>query len=139
MYLLDTCFLSEIKKRQPNREVLNTYQALNAHEIFISVITLGEIATGINALVDTHRKQELLSWMHGLYQQFDRNILAVDLPVMEKWAKLNTALRQQGLTLPGFDGLIAATALTHRLTVITRNVRHFQNTGVQFYNPWQAV
>lgn len=137
MYLLDTCFLSEIKKKKPQPEVMDAYQALKANEIFISVITLGEIATGIDSLADLPRKQELFSWMHGLKQQFSQSILAVDLPVMERWAKLNTVLRRQGLTLPGFDGLIAATALANSLTIITRNVRHFQNTGVAIYNPWQ--
>lgn len=72
MYLLDTCFLSEIKKRKPKSEVIGAYQSLKAREIFISVITLGEIATGIHALADLPRKQELFSWMHCLCQQFDQ-------------------------------------------------------------------
>lgn len=139
MYLLDTCFLSELKKKHPAPSVVEAFHRLVPNQIFISVVTVGEIAAGIDYLSPSAHKEELLSWLHGIEDRFNRTILPINLPVMWRWAKLNADLRQQGFVLPGFDGLLAATALEHQLTVITRNVSDFANTNVDVYNPWSVA
>ena len=138
MYLLDTCFLSELKKKKPDQQALDAFADFAPSQIFMSVVTIGELAVGIEYLLDSDRKQDLLRWLNKLQQRFNRTVLPLSLPVMWRWAKLTADCRRVGISLPAFDSLLAATALEHQLTIVSRNVKDFKRTGVSLYNPWAS-
>lgn len=136
MYLLDTCFLSEIKKKSPDIGVMQAFEAMHPSQMFISVITIGELQTGIELMQDSSRKDGLSEWLQSLQQNLQDHILPISQVVIEQWAVMNANMRRIGLSVSAFDSLIAATALHHRFHVVTRNVKHFAPTTVEIYNPW---
>jgi hypothetical protein len=131
-YLLDTNILSEIRKAKPNVAVQSWARTTPTEQLFISVISIGELENG----ADRVRKRDpafaaaLDAWIAELTTSFGNNILPVSLAVARRWGRL-TALRRHDA-----DVLIAATALEHGLTVATRNARHFVNLGVPVYDPF---
>lgn len=104
---------------------------------FISAITLGEIRHGALLLDDGRKKRALLRWIdETLKPQFIGRILSADAEVMERWAVLQAACQRAGNRLPLADSILAATALVHDLTIVTRNTADFLHTGVVVLNPW---
>ncbi|GAB4486953.1 MAG: type II toxin-antitoxin system VapC family toxin [Anaerolineales bacterium] len=137
-YLLDTCVISELIARQRNPAVIGFIDALDADDVYLSVVTLGEIRRGIEKLTDSPRKQILQAWLEDdLLIRFDRRILPLDVDVFFTWATLAARLETQGIRLPAMDALLAATALAHKLTLVTRNERDFEASGVTIINPWR--
>ena len=105
--------------------------------MFISVITVGEIRKGALLLDEGQRRKMLLNWIQNeISTDFAGRILMLDLSVMEKWAEIQSTLEKTGKRLPTLDGLIAATAAAHDLTVITRNESDLKLSGVRVLNPW---
>jgi len=138
-YLLDTNVLSEPLKPSPELRVQAWLALVPSSRLHISAVTLGELHRGIALLPAGSRRSRLTHWMeHDLPGWFDGRILAVDAAVAETWGSLRAMTTRQGRTLPVLDSLIAATALHFTLTLVTRNVRDFQETGVQLFNPWDA-
>jgi predicted nucleic acid-binding protein len=137
--LLDTCALSEIRHPKGNPAVKEAYLALPESDLYISVITLGEIMKGISLLEDGSRKNELAQWVQGLEQYYSEHILPVDRDVAHIWGEITARAQQSGHTLGACDGLIAATALANGLHIMTRNVRDFECTGACLINPWPDV
>lgn len=136
-YLLDTCVISELISKQPNPDVIGFVDALDPEDVFLSVITIGEIAKGIEKLPKSKRKQELQTWLEeDLLIRFEGNILSLDTRVLIRWGGLSAKLEGIGVTLPSMDALIAATALTYNMAVVTRNENDFINTGIEIVNPW---
>ena len=132
-YLLDTCVLSELRKPSCNPGVSTWIARLQPHEAFLSVLTLGEIRRGIEL---QRRKSPaaaavLERWLNGLEAHYGDRILPISAAVADTWGRL--APHQP---LPVSDGLIAATALAHKLTVVTRNVPDFRRSGVNLLNPF---
>ncbi|GMV32917.1 MAG: VapC toxin family PIN domain ribonuclease [Chloroflexi bacterium] len=137
-YLLDTCVVSELISKQPNSDVIEFVDGLDPEDVFLSVITVGEIAKGIEKLPKSRRKQDLLTWLEEeLLIRFEGNIISLDIGVLMRWGELAAKLEGVGVTLPAIDALIAATALTHNMTIVTRNESDFENTGVEIINPWR--
>ena len=137
-YLLDTCVISELIAKQPNPNVVEFVDSRDPDNIFLSVITIGEISKGIEKLPPSKRKKELQTWLgEYLLIRFDGKIISLSTEILIKWGELAAKLEGIGITLPAMDGLIAATALTHNLILITRNEKDFENTGVKIINPWQ--
>lgn len=137
-FLLDTCFISEFVKPVPDRGVCAWLQKNSPIELFISVISLGEIQQGLSQMPSSKRKTKLLRWIdQDLRSQFHERLISVDEKVALAWGKLRGELRSNGRVLPVIDALIAATALVHHLTVVTHNVRDFEATGISVLNPWQ--
>lgn len=134
--LLDTCVLSEIRHPRGNPAVRETVLAYRDRELFISVITLGELAKGIALLDAGQRQQDLNAWLLGLEQQYADRILDITGDIVRVWGELTAAAQRNGRVVPVTDGLIAATALHHDLQVMTRNVDDFKPTGVRVLNPW---
>lgn len=135
-YLLDTNVLSELRRRVPDPAVVAWVEGRPASTFFLSVLTLGEIRRGIESLGDERRRLRLLDWLEAQVPAFfSGRILAVDLPVADRWGRL---LAQAGRPLPAIDSLLAATALQHGLRLVTRNVRDFAFPGLELINPWQA-
>jgi len=137
-YLLDTNVISELVTRQPNPRVIAWIDALDPQEIYLSVITIGELAKGIEKLPASTRKDTLLDWLDSdLLLRFSGRILSVDTATMRTWATLTAQLERVGRPLPVIDSIIAALALQHRFILATRNSADFQDTGVDLVNPWQ--
>ncbi|MFI3138305.1 MAG: type II toxin-antitoxin system VapC family toxin [Methylococcaceae bacterium] len=135
-YLLDTCVISEFTKPQPHTPVLTWFQATQSEDLFLSVVTIGEIKKGIYKLPASNKKQALLLWLTALLGDYQHRILAVDLGVMENWSAMIAHAEKNGQPVASMDSLIAATAYTHHLTLVTRNERDFSACNVTMLNPW---
>ncbi|SRR5579883_431693 len=138
-YLLDTCLISELVAKQPNQQVLDWLDAQVPETLYLSVITIGEIAKGISKLTSSKRKESLLTWLNEtLPNRFENRILSIDASTMVLWGNLVGQLELLGRPLPVMDSLIAAIALQNSLSLVTRNENDFAQTGVVIVNPWSV-
>jgi len=136
-YLLDTNVISELVKRDPHPKVLKWIDERNENDLFLSVITFGELQKGICKLYDKSRAERLQEWVHqDLTNRFQGRVLSLDLEVLSTWGKIQGISEQTGTPLPVMDSLIAATAIVHELTVVTRNVKDMKRCQASVYNPW---
>ena len=137
-YLLDTNVISELVAKQPNANVIQWIDALDPNNVYLNVITIGELRKGIEKLPDSKRKESLRSWLNDdLLIRFSGRIFALDIPVMLTWGELIGQLEQVGKPLPALDSLIAAIARHHGCTLATRNEDDFRATGIAIINPWK--
>ena len=134
--LLDTCVLSEIRRPRGNQGVREFVESLDPDEIFLSVVTDGELAKGIALLTAGAKQQQLSFWLTGIEQHYADKILPIDLPTSRLWGELTARAQTAGVQVPLSDGLIAATALRYGLHVVTRTTRDFAATGVLVIDPW---
>jgi predicted nucleic acid-binding protein len=132
--LLDTCVLSELRRPKGHPSVRRAVEALEKESLFVSVVTIGEIAKGL--LKEGKNKRELQAWLQDLERYYADRILPVDLETSHTWGELTAAAQRAGKIVPASDGLIAATARRHGVHVMTRNTEHFAPTGVLLLNPW---
>lgn len=135
-YLLDTCLLSEVWKASPNPGVMEWLKPSAEDELFLSVLSLGELKKGIEKLPTGKKKQKLLVDYGYLRSRFSSRIVAVTDLVAERWGALSADASRSGRHLHVVDGLVAATALVFGLTVVTRNLGDFATTPVPWVNPW---
>ena len=137
-FLLDTNVISELMKRRPNRRVAEWVDVTSEELLHLSVITIGEIRRGIDLLDDDDpRRVALQTWLdHDLRVRFAGRFLAFDDAVAERWGGLEVLAKKRRLTLLTIDAQLAATALHHGLTFVTRNVSDIRPTGVPVFNPW---
>jgi predicted nucleic acid-binding protein len=112
-------------------------EALNEDDVFVSVISIGEILKGISLLRESPRRRTLELWLKTLERNYTDRILSIDLETCRLWGELTAAAQKAGRVVHATDGLIAATALHHGLRVMTRNTADFEPTGVVVLNPWQ--
>ena len=137
-YLIDTNVLCEGAKRAPEPAVMAWLAEERTEVRYVSVLTLGEVQRGVTKSANPAQKRRLAEWLRdGLLREFEGRILPVDWPVAEAWALLTSKSEAKGRTLPAIDALLAATALVHDLTLVTRNTRDFAGTGVRVLNPWK--
>lgn len=136
MFLLDTNAVSEPKRPRPDGRVLAWLSDQLPSDLHLSVITVGELRRGIVRLEPGRRRDELDFWLADLILRYDDRILPIDLDVTERWASLAEANRSAGRATPMAEELIAATAHVHGLTIVTRNVRHFEDSGCRVLAPW---
>ncbi len=135
-FLLDTNVISELIKRQPEPQVTRWIESTDENLLFISVLTIGEIRKGTLSHPDAVRRAKLEAWLTGeLVVRFADRVLAIDVAVAERWGRLAAMARRP---LPVIDGLLAATAQQHDLTLVTRNVIDVAGTGVSVLNPWPS-
>lgn len=136
-WLLDTNVISEPLQRTPNRKVMDWMDAQPESELFLSAITLGELQSGAARLPDGSKRRSLLTWINNdLRQRFAGRVLPIDERVGLAWGNLTAASHRQ--PLPTVDSLIAATALAHGLTLVTRNTPDMARTGASLFNPWEG-
>ena len=133
-YLLDTNVLSELRKRTPNAGVVEWFAQRPASTLFLSVLTLGELRKGVEGVKDVTRRMALLDWLDtDLPAFFTGRILSVDAPVADRWGRM---LAAAGRPVPAIDSLLAATAIHHGLSLVSRNVRDLTDFGLDVINPW---
>ena len=133
-YLLDTNIVSETVRRNPNKAVIAWLDQLPGEALYVSVLTLGEIRKGIEALTDRKRREKLRLWLeHELPGWFEGRVLPVDLGVADRWGRL---MAEVGRPVPTIDSLLAATALYHELRLLTRNSGDFDYPGLEVINPF---
>lgn len=132
MFLLDTDVLSALRRRERNPETVRWVDAQRTADIHLSVVTIGEIERGITRQLqrDPFFANELTLWLDRVLSWYGDQIIPVDVATARRWGRLSATLGHNSVDL-----LIAATALEHGLTVVTRNVRHFEPTGVPVVNP----
>ncbi len=134
-YLLDTNVVCEATARHPESAVLAWIES-HAHDCFISCVSMGEIWKGLHRLPEGKRKRALFHWAEGLECDFAEQILGLDMPTLKSWGKLYAKHEGKSLNMDVMDSLIAATALEHQLTVVTRNTADFP-ADVKTLNPWR--
>ena len=134
MYLLDTNVVSELRRRDRcDENVASWYDSISDDELFLSVLTLGEIRKGI-ALVqdrDPLQAEALDQWLTHVKQSYEGRILSVNMDISEVWGQMHYIRNA-----PVVDGLLAATAMVHNLTLVTRNIQHVQGLGASLLNPF---
>lgn len=134
--LVDTCVLSEVQRRQGNSRVRERFEALADDDVFLSVLTLGELKKGIDKLKATPKKRSLAAWFDQLVVSARDRVLPIDQETAVIWGEVSARCELRGQPIPAIDALIAATALRHGLHLMTRNVAPFELTGVMLVNPW---
>ncbi|NEW89766.1 type II toxin-antitoxin system VapC family toxin [Rhodopseudomonas sp. WA056] len=136
-FLLDTNVLSELRRPKPERKVIAFLAAQPLDFLFISVVTLAELRFGIERTADVRKRAELNDWLtHRVRPMFEQRVLPLSEDVMVKWRLLVEEGRKQRRTFSQPDLMIAATALHHGLTAVSRDVREFERAGAAILNPW---
>ncbi len=134
-YLLDTNFISELRKGDRANSGVQAWAMANDPGLCaLSVVTLGEIRRGIedNRRKDTQQALAIEQWLGAIRIKYDATILPISVEIADRWGRLMSATQ-----LPSQDLLLAATALQHELTVITRNTADFEGSGARIHNPWK--
>ena len=136
-FLIDTNVISELIRPQPEPAVVAWVAGQDAGLLYVSVLTLGELRKGIAAHPDPVRRLRIEAWVEAtLRPWFEGRLLPVDEAVAARWGLLAGQAHVAGRPLPVLDGLLAATALHHDLTLVTRNIAHVHATGVAYHCPW---
>jgi predicted nucleic acid-binding protein len=135
-YLLDTNIVSELRKRNPDSRVLAWYGTVRPEDLYLSVLTIGEIRRGVEQLRrrDPVRAARMEWWLTGLRTSYRTRILEVDANIAEEWGRINVPN-----PLPVIDGVLAASAIVRGWTLVTRNVRDVKRCGVRLLNPFEPL
>lgn len=134
-WLIDTNALSELKKRRPHPGVARWFTQHSAGSLHLSVLTLGELRKGIDAMAEGSRKASFRDWLETeVPDYFAGRILDIDTRTADRWGRLCAEARRP---LPAIDSLLAASALVHGLTLVTRNLADFTLPSLRVVNPWE--
>lgn len=135
-FLIDTNVLSELRRAQPEASVVDWFEQHAQRTLYLSVLTLGEIRKGIDKLPLGPRRDALDTWLtQELPRYFSGRLLPLDAATADAWGQLCARAKRP---LPAIDGLLAATALRHGMSLVTRNTRDFEDLGLHVINPWTA-
>jgi tRNA(fMet)-specific endonuclease VapC len=138
-WLLDTCVISELVSKRPHKTVVEWIDSIEPENLYLSVISVGEIAKGIEKLPQSKRKGELHRWLtEDLLLRFDGRILLLDVDVLLAWGQLTGRLERKGRKISAIDSL-TATAARWNLTIATRNVSDYSHSEVPIFNPWGSA
>ena len=136
-FVLDTNIVSELAKDEPNPAVVGWLDKQDADQLFLSVVSIGEMIRGIERLTAGRRRDALVRWIErDVERQFAGRVLVFDQKIAELWGRLMGAHDRSGTPRPIIDMQIAATTFHHGMTLATRNTRDFAGTGVALVNPW---
>jgi toxin FitB len=136
-WLLDTNFVSELKRPNPSHRILAFLAATDLDQMYISTVALAELRFGVLTVSDPARRAELDSWLtNKVRPMFAGRVLEITENIMLRWRFIVEDGRKIGRTFSQPDLIIAATALEHGLTLVTRNVKDFAGLGVTIFNPW---
>ena len=136
-YLLDTCVISELIKQKPDKNVISWLTNQDESELFLSVLTFGEIEKGIEKAQNSTRKKKLRLWVEeDLKQRFEGKIIPIDLDVSTQWGIIQGLSEKAGKPMPTIDGLIAVTGLVNNCIIVTRNTSDMVQSTAELFNPW---
>ncbi len=136
-YLLDTCVISETIKSQPNENVISWIQTQDENDLYLSVLTFGEIEKGIEKAPDGVKKNQLKLWVQeDLKKRFAGRIIPVDMTVAVRWGIIQGIAERSGKPIPSVDGLIAASGIAYDCTIVTRNISDMEQSSAVLLNPW---
>jgi predicted nucleic acid-binding protein len=136
-YLLDTCVISELVTKKPNQAVVAWIDSIEQDNVFLSVITIGEISKGINKLPDSKKKITLENWLHDdLLIRFEGRIVSINSEVMLTWGKMVGTAESKGRKISAIYSLIAAIVLHGNFNLVARNDNDFHDLGITVINPW---
>lgn len=139
-YLFDTCVISEIVRPTPCREVLQWIEQIPDNNIYLSVITIGELQKGITLLGESRRAQQLQHWLQNeVTKRFKHRLLPIDYKVATTWGKITAAAQAAGTPKPAIDALIAATALANNMILVTRNTSDMTFPNLALIDPWRTT
>lgn len=134
-YLIDTNIISELIKTKQNLKVIDWFNSVQDQNLFLSVLTIGELRKGINKIDDIKKNKKIRTWLdEELTIWFTDRILPIDLQVANKWGLIQS---ESSRTLPAIDSLIMATALHFDLILVTRNVKDFSHPSLEIINPFE--
>ena len=137
-YIIDTNVVSELVAPHPNPNVILWVEDVPPEQVFLSVLTIGELVKGIEKLPDSQRKKDLVGWLYSdLLLRFQDHLLPLDAPTMINWGHLVARMEASGKPMSAIDSLLAATAAERGFTLVTRNVVDFKGAGINLLNPWQ--
>ncbi|MFZ5807499.1 MAG: type II toxin-antitoxin system VapC family toxin [Verrucomicrobiota bacterium] len=137
-YLLDTCVVSEAVRKIPHPKILRWIDSQNESNLYLSVITIGEIEKGVAKLSDSKKKRRIRHWLEkDLRQRFQNRILPISEEIAIQWGMIQGHAEKIGRRLPTLDSLIAATALVCDLIVVTRDTQAIEASGAKIFNPWE--
>ncbi len=137
-HILDTNIISELIAKHPNQRVMEWLKEVDINNLFLSVITIGEIRKGIEKLPESLRKKNIQDWFENeLLIGFQGRILPLDLSVILLWGELVGELEKKGRKLPPLDSLIAATTKYHNYILVTRNEKDFEGIQIVVFNPFK--
>jgi toxin FitB len=137
-YLLDTNCVSEAVRLHPEPRVITWLETVEEDLLYLSVLTVGEIRKGISSLAQSKRRTLLESWLNAeLVPRFSTKILSIDVAIADRWGSLAAIAKTKGRALSTIDGLLAATAIHHDLTLVSRNEADFAGFQVSVFNPWK--
>ena len=140
MFLLDTNILSEVSEgRKGNAGVVQWIAQAEEESLFLSVLTMGEIRKGLEKMSNLQRKAIIETFYDAMRVRFSGRILSLDLSTIERWGIIVGSAEAKGIKLPVIDSMIAAVALEHNLTLVTRNTRDFRFVSIPTVNPWQEI
>lgn len=138
-FLLDTNVVSEWVKPVPRSHVVKWLSEVDEDRVFLSVASLAEIRRGVELMDPGRRRDRLTDWLtQELPARFEGRILDIDSRIAETWGVLMAHGHKAGLNIGSLDAFFAATAEVYRLTLVTRNVQHFEKLGIPLLNPWQG-
>ena len=139
-WLLDTNILSELRRPRPERKVVSFIEAQPVEMLYVSTATFAEIRFGIEAIKDPGRRAQINGWLtHTIRPMFGSRLLAITEDIMLKWRLLVEEGRRVGHTFSQPDLIIAATALHHGLTVVTRDISDYERARAPVLNPWTDI
>ena len=138
-YILDTCVISELIKKDPDKNVIKWISGIDENALFITSITVGEIIKGIERLKDGKRKNDLIGWINtDLKERFKNRIIPFDTESATVWGKVQATTELKGKPLPAIDGIIASIGIANNMVIATRNISDMEESGVVLYDPWDG-
>jgi hypothetical protein len=139
MFLLDTNVVSEWVKPQPDPAVISWLAEVDEDRVFISVVTFAELRSGVASLAAGRRRNRLDTWLSSdLPTRFEGRVLPVDATVADGWGRITAAAKAAGRPIHAMDAFLAATAHTHQLTLVNRDVSDFESVGTTVFCPWSS-
>lgn len=136
-YLLDTCVLSELIKPNPDKNVISWIKNISEDDMYVSVLTFGELEKGIEKAQDLIRKKKFQLWVQqDLKERFEERVIDINIKVATRWGIVQGKAEMEGRPMSAINGLIAVSGLVHDCTVITRNIDDMKQSGADLLNPW---
>ena len=136
-YLLDTNVVSETERKLPESKVVEWLGIVDSQNVYLSVLTIGEIKKGVSKLASGKRKAHIQNWLEDVRKHFGGRILPITERTFLVWGTMMAEFERKGIVRPGLDSLLEATAVEHDLILVTRNVRNFKESSVTILNPWE--